>query len=249
MPPPGRELKYNLAWIEGTFKSRPNTELLLAPEREEGNLTTNDYELATRFLPGPHRYYPRGYGAIATGATFLYARSRRWSTPRLVFVGAAAYTLGFSIGQAARLRLHLRFLSRLENFDGFSAAIDNINVKTGGIMPRGPTLVVSRKNGGLGVRPDITGGEAMQADTSSVPSKPTKTRWDEIRIANAQSASQSSWELIRQKNGRASMQNNKAAGSRKQPEESLENADAERKAEQAGFDAMLEAERKAGQNV
>lgn len=29
-------------------------------------------------------------------------------------------------------------------------------------MPRGPTLVVSRKNGGLGVRPDITGGEAMQ---------------------------------------------------------------------------------------
>ncbi|KAG9222898.1 hypothetical protein CCMSSC00406_0000413 [Pleurotus cornucopiae] len=277
MPPPGRELKYNLAWIEGTFKSRPNTELLLAPEREEGNLTTNDYELATRFLPGPHRYYPRGYGAIATGATFLYARSRRWSTPRLVFVGAAAYTLGFSIGQAARLRLHLRFLSRLENFDGFSAAIDNINVKTGGIMPRGPTLVVSRKNGGLGVRPDITGGEAMQGpggpgeggfgmddtgndsnaqdrvtttpDTSSVPSKPTKTRWDEIRIANAQSASQSSWELIRQKNGRASMQNNKAAGSRKQPEESLENADAERKAEQAGFDAMLEAERKAGQNV
>lgn len=89
----------------------------------------------------------------------------------------------------------------------------------------------------------------LPADTSSVPSKPTKTRWDEIRIANAQSASQSSWELIRQKNGRASMQNNKAAGSRKQPEESLENADAERKAEQAGFDAMLEAERKAGQNV
>lgn len=55
---PGRELKYNLAWIESTFKSRPNTEILLAPEREEGNLTTNDYELATRFLPGPHRYYP-----------------------------------------------------------------------------------------------------------------------------------------------------------------------------------------------
>lgn len=50
-------LNYNITWIDRTFHSRSVTEALLAPERESGNISHNDYELATRFLPGPHRHY------------------------------------------------------------------------------------------------------------------------------------------------------------------------------------------------
>lgn len=50
-------LNYNIRWIEQTFHSLSLTESLLSPERESGNLTTNDYELAIRFLPGFHRHY------------------------------------------------------------------------------------------------------------------------------------------------------------------------------------------------
>ena len=51
-------LAYNIRWIQKTFTSRPITESLLAPERESGNISTNDYEAATNFLPGFHRHYP-----------------------------------------------------------------------------------------------------------------------------------------------------------------------------------------------
>ena len=53
-------LRYNVRWIERTFTSRPVTESLLSPERESGNLTTNDYEAATNFFPGPSRRYQVG---------------------------------------------------------------------------------------------------------------------------------------------------------------------------------------------
>lgn len=50
-------LYYNILWIERIFRSHAVTEALLAPERESGNITTHDYELAMRFLPGHHRHY------------------------------------------------------------------------------------------------------------------------------------------------------------------------------------------------
>jgi len=53
MTPP---LNYNIDWAERTFHSRAVTEALLGPERESGNITTKDYELAVRFLPG-YRHY------------------------------------------------------------------------------------------------------------------------------------------------------------------------------------------------
>ncbi|KAJ8521420.1 hypothetical protein ONZ45_g1853 [Pleurotus djamor] len=265
-PSKHHQLKYNLTWVQDTFPSRQAAEILLSPEREQGNLTSRDYELAANFLPGPHKYYPRGYGALATGVSVLYARTRRWSAPRLVFIGASAYTLGFAFGQAARLRLHLKFLSSLENFDGFATALDNITQKNGGVMPRGPTLVVSSPNngqGGLDIRPDITGGEQTHGQDkwgdadNTVPQEPrppvittprsTQTRWDAIRAANSQAAQQSSWEAIRQKHGKANIN-----GTQKPAEthDDRPNADAddERRQEQARFDAMLDAERKLGQS-
>lgn len=66
---PGDEsLRYNIRWIEHTFTSRAVTESLLSPERESGNITTNDYEAATTFLPGFHRHYrvsPRALPAMS----------------------------------------------------------------------------------------------------------------------------------------------------------------------------------------
>jgi hypothetical protein len=50
-------LTYNVRWIEHTFTSPAVTEPLLAQERESGNITTNDYEAAIHFFPGPNRRY------------------------------------------------------------------------------------------------------------------------------------------------------------------------------------------------
>jgi hypothetical protein len=49
---------HDVNWIYSTFTSRATAEALLSPERESGNLTTNDYNNAIQFLPGAHRYYP-----------------------------------------------------------------------------------------------------------------------------------------------------------------------------------------------
>jgi hypothetical protein len=58
------KIDYNLKWMDRTFSSQLATQSLLSPERENGNITTHDYELATAFLPGLHRHYrvrPRAF--------------------------------------------------------------------------------------------------------------------------------------------------------------------------------------------
>lgn len=50
-------LNYNVRWIERTFSSPSVTQSLLSPERDAGNITTNDYEAAASFFPGPTRRY------------------------------------------------------------------------------------------------------------------------------------------------------------------------------------------------
>lgn len=43
-----------LSWLHKTFPTRQRTAELLRPELEEQVLSLHDYELATRFLPGPN---------------------------------------------------------------------------------------------------------------------------------------------------------------------------------------------------
>lgn len=70
------------------------------------------------------------------------------------------------------------------------------------------------------------------------------SRWDEIRAANARGAKPSSWDTLRQGHERTKGQVSDNLISNQAP--SMTNdADAERAQEQARFDAMLEAERKA----
>lgn len=42
-----------IAWVHKTFTTRQRTAELLRPELDEHVLSQHDYELATRFLPGP----------------------------------------------------------------------------------------------------------------------------------------------------------------------------------------------------
>ena len=42
-----------IAWFHKTFTTRQRTAELLRPELDERVISTHDYELATRFLPGP----------------------------------------------------------------------------------------------------------------------------------------------------------------------------------------------------
>jgi hypothetical protein len=52
-----KAIEANLFWMERTFKERATTESLLSPERENGLLTSHDYDAAVNFLPGAHRHY------------------------------------------------------------------------------------------------------------------------------------------------------------------------------------------------
>lgn len=45
-------------WLDKTFNTRAKAEELLRPELENGTISEHDYDLATKFLPGYHRYYP-----------------------------------------------------------------------------------------------------------------------------------------------------------------------------------------------
>lgn len=50
-------LRYNIPWVEHTFANPTLTTQLLSKEREDGNISQRDYDVALRFLPGRHRYY------------------------------------------------------------------------------------------------------------------------------------------------------------------------------------------------
>lgn len=43
-----------ITWLHKTFPTRQRTAELLRPELEEHVLSLHDYELATKFLPGPN---------------------------------------------------------------------------------------------------------------------------------------------------------------------------------------------------
>lgn len=49
---------YPIQWLDTTFHSRAKTEQLLRPELEAGLVSEHDFNLASSFLPGYHRYWP-----------------------------------------------------------------------------------------------------------------------------------------------------------------------------------------------
>lgn len=55
-PPP--TMSYPVAWLNETFNSRTRAQSLLRPDLESGLISQHDFDLATTFLPGYHRYWP-----------------------------------------------------------------------------------------------------------------------------------------------------------------------------------------------
>lgn len=258
-------------WLDQTFSSRARTEVLLRPELEAGVITEHDYAVATTFLPGYHRYYPYAYGAIATTLTASYGvmvRRPRWSHGRMVALSSAAYFLGAVFGQVRRAVAHAGFVRTLDDRAQFFQALQNVNRRLGGDDnaslewgddPAAPRQHQHQHQRNEQQKTDMSGDavpaeqeSAWSASPSPVPrnapsggqsstSSAQSTRWDEIRAANARNARSSSWDALRQQHQRPAVVDTvqPSPGSYSGAE-----SDTERIAEQARFDALLEAERK-----
>lgn len=51
-------MTYPLHWLQQTFRNKELTHELLDPEREKGNVSYHDYELAQSFFSSYQQYYP-----------------------------------------------------------------------------------------------------------------------------------------------------------------------------------------------
>jgi hypothetical protein len=157
-------LTYNVRWIERTFSSPAVTESLLSQERESGNITYSDYEAAIRFFPGPNRFYrvrlfflPRFQsaeqlllfqwaGGIAAIPITFALRRPGWSNLRTYFFMTASSLAGVVVGHTMSIQAHLRFVRSIENPQGFSEALNNIQKTTGGASLLGPVIVRDAKS-------------------------------------------------------------------------------------------------------
>jgi hypothetical protein len=98
--------------------------------------------------------------------------------------------------------------------------------------------MASNRVGSVICRPDNLAAASPQA------AQP-KNRWEEIRAANARSVGYvSSWDAIRQRHERSRLPNSTSSPSNDPPSYGMD----DRTAEQAKFDAILEAERRRGQS-
>ncbi|KAG6337337.1 hypothetical protein ID866_1762 [Astraeus odoratus] len=262
------EMPYPLEWLTSTFPSKERTIELLQPELENNVLSCHDYELAVRFLPGSHRYWPvclehhelvlrecltdatyqALYGSGATGATLYYGyyvARPRWGQRKTAILGGATFALGMIYGGFRRFVAHRQFSQALENPEGFVAALGNVHKKLGGDGNIGFTLQriqagTPTNNGDSMDTLEIPPGNWKQADATESdkkePSPGSKSRWEEIRAANARNMGQrSTWDEIRQQHERSKIPPPIDGTAISKQED--------RVGAQAKFEAMLEAER------
>ncbi|KAF5377435.1 hypothetical protein D9615_005322 [Tricholomella constricta] len=243
-----KTLRYNVRWIENTFTSRTTTQSLLAPERDAGNISSHDYDAATHFLPAFHRHY-RYVGGLL-GIPLMYAvRRPNWSNTRTYLFLTTASFGGFLIGHVMSLSAHYNFVRSIENPEGFSQALDNIQKNTGSFPLPGPIIVRQGGKWAVDHDPDTppihtppmtrdTTAPSPTTDTAPASIKST-SKWDQIRAVNSRTSTNSSWDALRQNHERA-----RVPASPTSMNEGFERTRAEdRAAEQAKFDELLEKER------
>ncbi|KAI0080082.1 hypothetical protein K474DRAFT_1658343 [Panus rudis PR-1116 ss-1] len=210
-----------------------------------------------------------------------------FTNPRLVLSSFITGTMGATWGQIERAKAHLQFTKSLENPTGFAQALENVNRRTGGTEPLGWTVPGARRDikpagEGQEEAPSSDGGwvaadNSSQREGNILTSSPNifvdpptsnsspgasqssrpRSKWDEIREANARSSAQNStWDHLRQAHERERIQNAASATSSSSPDFVLDTpvvvtpggtSDEERRLEQARFDALLEAERRKAQ--
>lgn len=151
---------YSLSWVESVFSSKEVAENLLSVERESGNLTSADYEKASDFLPRA-KFYSYHPVRIFVYGTFILSSSTQlgglvlctlaaafgiqhrkpgWANLQKASVVVSFGIAGYAIGKFNMLKVHARFLSSIDNPQGFVEAIRNIESRTGlhNQLTRGP---------------------------------------------------------------------------------------------------------------
>ncbi|PFH54562.1 hypothetical protein AMATHDRAFT_134838 [Amanita thiersii Skay4041] len=245
MSPSPHNFSYNIRWVELTFTSPSITEQLLSPERESGNISYNDYQLATRFLPASHRHY-RYIGALSPIPVVYAFRKPSWSLTKTCTLLSLGCLAGSMIGHSLSILKHYKFVRAIENPVGFSRAFNNIQNRIGGVVPQGPVIVRVSEQDDL-QSSDMHGTMELspaQPNNTSPTSGPTATKplskWDQIRADSARSTPASSWDAIRQTHEMARLAKS-GIPVKTSPQESQSN---DRSTEQAEFDALLERERR-----
>ncbi|KNZ71446.1 hypothetical protein J132_09900 [Termitomyces sp. J132] len=225
-----KPLSYNIAWAQRTFSDRPTTEALLAPERDAGNVSFNDYQAAARFFAGSHRLYRFIGGFLAIPVTFVFRRPS-WSPLRTCSFFAASTLCGSFTGHTMAISAHVTFVRSLEDPSGFAQALENIRKDSGVYAPSGPTIVRSGSQWSVNA-----------ADPSPIerPSINPPSKWDQIRAVNARTSTNSSWDALRQRHERTRVP---SVNSDSDPDAFERSRTEDRVAEQAKFNEMLERER------
>ncbi|KAH7883660.1 hypothetical protein F5I97DRAFT_1831345 [Phlebopus sp. FC_14] len=265
-------MSYPLAWLSTTFDTRERTVELLQPELDDNILSRHDFELATRFLPASHRNWPLTryinlitqklygpYAGVAVTAYGWFLARPRWRMGRLALSNLGAMVAGTMYGQLRQLRAHKQFVDALEDPEGFITAMNHVHHRLGATesLPftlhpvRTERIEIQRDDGSANlaqgpemVREDDWDQPQSQSQSAAVNEARPKSRWEEIRAANARNVGhQSSWDVIRQLHERGKLP---PPSSRAAVPQSRDVDD--RAAEQARFDAILEAERRRGQS-
>jgi len=204
-------LRYNVRWMDNVFNSRSTTEALLSPQREAGNLTLNDYNASLDFLSGYHRHYPVLGVLMAITLVFPF-RNPKWSQLKTHAVNVTAGLGGFTFGRLAVISAHYNYLCTIENPDGFSKAMENVQSKLG--APKAGLVIARTYQPALpdDAYPNQTPDDSLQlmlpsSNSESSPSKPgltdkERSKWEQIRAANNRTVHSSSWDTLRQKHER-----------------------------------------------
>ncbi|KAG6820115.1 hypothetical protein H0H93_005262 [Arthromyces matolae] len=239
-----KTLNYNVRWAQSTFSNRAVTESLLAPERDVGNVSSNDYEAALQFNSSSSRHYYRHIGGLIGVPATIAFRKPSWSHIRTFAFLATATMGGILAGEIMNITAHYKFVRSLENPSGFAQAIENIQNNAAMPVRPGPTII---RNGPEWTLDTNTNSDSDPSPIETSPSSPStsdiqqlsvKSKWDQIRAANTRASTNSSWDALRQSHERSRL-----PPSDPDFDVSRRTRDQERAVEQAKFDEMLERER------
>ncbi|KZT30488.1 hypothetical protein NEOLEDRAFT_1173907 [Neolentinus lepideus HHB14362 ss-1] len=134
---------YSATMLEMTFKNKRQTERLLKPELDNGNLTHHDYNLTANFFGGWSMYAPEAFGLVGLvlpyivppAALALFGCSKPVTVTRRAGFAFLLGGAGIFIGQGYYIQRQVQFIQQLENPKGFERAVDNV---FHGINPRTP---------------------------------------------------------------------------------------------------------------
>jgi hypothetical protein len=102
-------------------------------------------------------------------------RRPTWSNTRAYLFLSTASFAGFVVGHVMSLSAHFKFVRSIENPEGFSQAMENIQRNTGGIAPPGPVIIRQKGQWTVDHDPDTPPLEPGQWAPHEIALKPIFT--------------------------------------------------------------------------